>query len=104
MFAFFGRSCPWHFFPGKKSCADPTIKHVVLRKSDGAIISSVLQSALFVTVASALTLQVVLCNVKAKRRVVKRAFYSSEEDESTEEEIEERDMSFSTPEVSIVPR
>lgn len=36
---------------------------------------------------------------QVKRRVVKRAFYSSEEDESTEEEVEQRDPSI-TPEVS----
>lgn len=41
-----------------------------------------------------------VCGPKVKRRVVKRAFYSSEEDESTEEEIEERDVSTTTPEVS----
>ena len=37
---------------------------------------------------------------KVKRRVVKRAFYSSEEDESTEEEFEEKDNSVAAPEVS----
>lgn len=37
---------------------------------------------------------------QVKRRVVKRAFYSSEEDESTEEEFEEQDLSITTPEVS----
>lgn len=31
---------------------------------------------------------------------MKRAFYSSEEDESTEEEFEEQDLSITTPEVS----
>lgn len=36
---------------------------------------------------------------KIKRRVVKRAFYSSEEDESTEEEFEQHDTSITTPEV-----
>lgn len=39
---------------------------------------------------------------KVKRRVVKRAFYSSEEDESTEEEFEEKDNSVAAPEVSPV--
>ncbi|CAM9735029.1 unnamed protein product, partial [Hapterophycus canaliculatus] len=39
---------------------------------------------------------------KVKRRVVKRAFYSSEEDESTEEEFEQRDPSITTPEVGSV--
>lgn len=38
--------------------------------------------------------------LKVKRRVVKRAFYSSEEDESTEEEFEEQDLSITTPEAS----
>ncbi|CAM9328022.1 unnamed protein product, partial [Laminaria digitata] len=39
---------------------------------------------------------------KVKRRVVKRAFYSSEEDESTEEEIEEDNLPNATPEVGSV--
>ncbi|CAM9465489.1 unnamed protein product [Scytosiphon promiscuus] len=39
---------------------------------------------------------------KVKRRVVKRAFYSSEEDESTEEEFEQHDPSITTPEVGSV--
>lgn len=39
-------------------------------------------------------------DTKVKRRVVKRAFYSSEEDESTEEEFEEKDNSVAAPEVS----
>lgn len=42
-----------------------------------------------------------LCQQKVKRRVVRRAFYSSEEDESTEEEFEEHDQSINTPEVTI---
>ena len=37
---------------------------------------------------------------KVKRRVVKQGFYSDEEDNSTEEELEERDLSITTPEVS----
>lgn len=37
---------------------------------------------------------------KVKRRVVKQGFYSDEEDNSTEEELEEHDLSITTPEVS----
>lgn len=49
---------------------------------------------------NALALSVV-CDSKVKRRVVKRAFYSSEEDESTEEDVETQEQSNNTtPEVS----
>lgn len=44
------------------------------------------------------------CGVQVKRRVVRRAFYSSEEDESTEEEVYEQEATTATPEVRATRR